>query len=362
VTLVESYFIDVGQGSCSVLLLGGRRAIVIDTGPRRHEVLGLLAMCGVDYLECLAVSHNHADHCGAAAALLTTFRGKIGRVGFVDDRLLVDTRFAAKLNEELSAGTLTKEQLVRLERSDPPCYLFKDPSTGLTLKIFAPTPGDNFVANYRRKPNATSAVLVLTLGRTRIVYAGDATIEEWNAIRSKRGGRALVCDVLTVPHHGGRVHTADAELDVLYTHCVRPRFVIVSVGTGNRHKHPRQDVFRALSAVPGGCTPLCTQITDKCCQDLERFRTEGLSKPLPGRSLATPDLTEKGKSRNVACAGTVRITLNPAGIIVDRLDQHQEMLDVAIHAPSSPLCRRFASVPVTPAPEASAVTKRSRGG
>jgi beta-lactamase superfamily II metal-dependent hydrolase len=342
---VESYFIDVGQGSCNVILLGGRRAIVVDCGRRSQEVLGILSAHCVDYLECLAVSHNDADHAGAAAAVLTQYRRAIGRIGFVKDNKLFNTAFWEKIVEDLRSGALTKEQLFRLEREDQPRFLFEDSQIGLSLKILAPSTAENVLSDFSARANDTSAVLVLTFGKARIVYSGDASVEEWDSIRDARRGRPLACDILAVPHHGGAVHRKGSELNRLYRDCVRPRYAVVSVGTGNPYNHPRQDVLRLLTA--GGCTTLCTQITTKCCLDLERFRAEGLPKVFAGRSFTSSDLTREGKSRNVACAGTIHIVFNPGGIVIDRLLEHQMLLDRWFGNSPSPLCRRFPLTAIT---------------
>ena len=60
--ICECWFLDVGQGTSNVILLGGGRAIVIDCGPRgSRETLAVLTRY-VDTIEALIISHNDADH------------------------------------------------------------------------------------------------------------------------------------------------------------------------------------------------------------------------------------------------------------------------------------------------------------
>ena len=71
----ECWFLDVGQGTSNVILLGGGRAIVIDTGPHgSHQTMQLLTQQYVDTLEALIVSHNDSDHDGNVGQILGQYR------------------------------------------------------------------------------------------------------------------------------------------------------------------------------------------------------------------------------------------------------------------------------------------------
>ncbi len=54
---MEVYFVDVGLGSCHVILLGGRRALVVDCGVRSdHIALQFLLRRGWATKACLGRS------------------------------------------------------------------------------------------------------------------------------------------------------------------------------------------------------------------------------------------------------------------------------------------------------------------
>ena len=75
---MEVCFVDVGQGSSNVILLGDRRAILIDCGGAQAEtVLALLRRFQIDTLTRLIISHSHNDHSRGAAVVLTAFQGRI---------------------------------------------------------------------------------------------------------------------------------------------------------------------------------------------------------------------------------------------------------------------------------------------
>ncbi len=77
---MEVFFLDVAQGTCQVIMLGQRRAIVIDCGIRNDRiVLQFLRRMGVEHIERLIVSHCHGDHIGGAVSVLGAFQNPISR-------------------------------------------------------------------------------------------------------------------------------------------------------------------------------------------------------------------------------------------------------------------------------------------
>lgn len=340
---MEVYIADVGQGSCNVLLLGGRRAIVIDTGRRASDIRLLLHRLNIDTLTLLALSHLDADHAGGAPALLTDFRGRISKVCYPNDHRVMDTPFWWKVCQELRDGHLDRNQLVRSECENTPRLLWRSTHSKAELKLFSPTFGENQAAMRAGDSNAASGVLVLQAGDRRVVFPGDSSLDQWRAIRERRG-EVLPCDVIATPHHGGMIWPngwddarVRAALGWLYTEAVRPRHAVFSVGTSNDEGHPRAEVIEALRAA--GATVVCTQITRRCASQLEGLRPSLLPLLLPGRSSATKTTTNSGNSRDVGCAGTVVIDLSPSGCTIRRQAQHQTAVrQLAATRRGTPLC------------------------
>jgi hypothetical protein len=124
----------------------------------------------------------------------------------------------------------------------------------------------------------------------------------------------------------------------LYSQAVKAEYGIVSVGTSNQHKHPRPEVVAALRRA--GVVPICTQMTQQCCSDLEAQRGRSLSLVLPSRSVMTPDVTDSNRSRNVACAATVLVELRDNAVVIQRFADHQAMIDrIHTNHAGTPLCR-----------------------
>jgi beta-lactamase superfamily II metal-dependent hydrolase len=348
---VEVCFVDVAQGSSSVILLGGGRAILIDCGGRQaRTVLSLLSRFRVTTIERLIVTHNHADHSAGAAMVLTAYRSRVEQIWMVFDSVLKDSLFWARVNEEIQRGRLESTQVYRLEYRNTPTPVFRD--TGILLQVIAPTMQMNIQAVLNSNPNATSGVLVLKLHDKQIVFAGDSTIPQWRAIRSIRG-RPIKCHLLTLPHHAGKVWEkqtpgeSDAtfqarlqgELNWLYTDALNAEVGVVSAGTSNSYHHPRAEVIDAFRRNSGQV--FCTQMTAGCEPDLETQRRRALPIVLPSRSSPLPQRTPRGASSNVACGGTLLVEVLANRYVIHRFADHQAAVDRVPAVPGQrPLCRR----------------------
>jgi hypothetical protein len=195
--------------------------------------------------------------------------------------------------------------------------------------------------------NATCGVLVLRVGSKLIVFAGDATLAQWQQA-AKRVPIPIQAEVLAVPHHAGiiwpktwdKAQVATA-LTNLYTRVVRPRVAIISTGTRPGEKHPREDVVAALSRAT--CEVMCTQMTSRCTSDLEAVRKLQVTLPVaaPGRSSSVPLKTRAGHSNHVGCAGSVVVELLPTGATVHQLAPHQRFVgSIPNRTGALPICRR----------------------
>src|SRR5438552_1549391 len=66
---LELLFLDVGQGDAIVIRESGKTALV-DSG-RSANIMVQLQALGIDTIDLLVASHNHADHIGGMAAILS---------------------------------------------------------------------------------------------------------------------------------------------------------------------------------------------------------------------------------------------------------------------------------------------------
>ena len=67
-------FLDVGQGDAVLIESPSGQAVLYDGGPAAETALRYLEQRGVDTLDLVVASHNHADHIGGLAAVLRRYR------------------------------------------------------------------------------------------------------------------------------------------------------------------------------------------------------------------------------------------------------------------------------------------------
>ncbi len=336
----ECLFLDVAQGTCNIVLLGNSRAIVIDCGPKGIMPVHALKYFGVSEIVALIVSHNDSDHYGGAAQIIQSFPKQIHQIYFLEDRLTRRTQLLTNIRHELKTGNLLS-QPIRLEAdSQKGKIIFTDPERAINLQVLFPWMLANIDAREAGGKNRTSAVLALNCGAHRIVFGGDLDYEGWRQVHNE-WGKPIVCDALAVSHHGGALTNSNEQqrLAWIYRNAIRCDTAIVSVGSVNQFNHPRPAHIRALKQ--SGANVLCTQITTQCCENLEPIRPGVIQPALPGKSTPHESLTVgAGRSRDVACAGSVAIELGPGAINVRRLADHQAAVDhMATSEDGQPLCR-----------------------
>ncbi len=299
---------------------------------------------GVREIVALIISHNDADHYAGAAQIIQSFPKQIQQVYFLEDRPSRKTPLIPIVHRELEAGNLVN-QPIRLEAdADKGKVIFDDYDTSLALHILFPWMLANIHARQDGGANKTSAVLALQCGERRIVFGGDLMYEGWRQLRDALNA-PVACDVLAVPHHGGALTSSDQAQRHrwVYQEAVHCRTAIVSVGSNNQWRHPLPIHIEAIRH--SDASVLCTQITPHCCDDLERLRPGVMRPSLPGASNPRESRARtSGRSRHVACAGSVMIEIGPKVIQVARFGEHQAAVDkLARVSGAHPLCRRSLS-------------------
>jgi len=136
---MEVYFLDVGQGSCHLILLGNQEAIIIDGGPKTdHILLKALQRYSIQRIRALVTTHSHADHTGGATELLTSFAGRIDKIWFLQDDRLFQSPYWKRLRQLIDDGEIEESQLARIERTDDPRPIYQSEDAATRLSICSP--------------------------------------------------------------------------------------------------------------------------------------------------------------------------------------------------------------------------------
>jgi competence protein ComEC len=242
--------LDVGQGDASLLLGGRGDAIAIDAGPRgehrdegRATVEPALRAEAVRGRVLLIASHGHRDHEGGILGLAR--RGWVARVlenggGSADRDSWRDALLRSGGRDEIARGAPRRASIAGWDVAVRP------PRSGRDLASAGgegATPGSG---SANAAENDRSLVAVAELREVRgwggsgagaqFLFPGDLERAGEEAWLASGLDSALV---LKVPHHGSRTSSTEA-----WVARVRPAIAIVSVGEGNRYRHPSPETLR----------------------------------------------------------------------------------------------------------------------
>lgn len=229
---MEIHMLDVGQGDAIAVRTPRGRWIVVDAGGGRASgsvgrrvVVPYLRRLGGD-IQLFVMSHPHDDHVGGAAALIAMLAPSEVR----------DAGFAGTTPSYREALVAARDARAGWAHARPGDSLTVD---GVVVTFFAP---DSAWTASLADPNLASVVFRVRFGRVRALFTGDAEAreEEWLLAADSA---ALRADILKVAHHGSATSSTPRFLDV-----VHPRVALISVGAGNRYRHPSPDVLDALES------------------------------------------------------------------------------------------------------------------
>jgi len=224
-------FFDVGQGDAIFIQTPSGRQILVDGGAYPtvlHDRLGREIPFWDRDIDLVIATHPDADH---VAGLPGVF-----------DRYTVDRL----ITNSITAGTDSYRALLTAaaESSTPIHQAVAGEviaiENGLTLEILNPPAGAP--VSDEQHDNDNSVVVRLVYGDFSLLLTGDTGEEaERDMLRS---GRNLSALVYKAGHHGARSSSTAPFLDA-----VRPGYIVVSAGEGNRYGHPSQELLRRAANV-----------------------------------------------------------------------------------------------------------------
>ena len=185
---LEVYFINVGQGDCS-LLLSGDSSVLIDGGESENAdaVIRFLRDHGVDRLDCMICTHPHSDHAGS--------------LPYVLDAIGADQFLMPELTAQNIPTTRTYERLMQVLNASDAEVIHPQPGETYTygnivLNILSP------VFTEDDELNNMSIVFRVVFGSRSFLFTGDAEEPVEEALLAN--GALLRSDVIKVPHHGSK--------------------------------------------------------------------------------------------------------------------------------------------------------------
>lgn len=245
---LEAWFLDVGQGDCTVIRCDGE-VMIVDGGPASasDKVYAFLReTLGVEELKYVVSTHPHEDHLSGLSAVLNA------------------------VPADLVLSPVTEWNTRRFEK-------FMEYARKQGAPVAVPEPGEEYAlggavvtvlqcwpeaVTWREEDvNDMSVILRVDYGKTSVIITGDA--EEASEYMTLDSGLPLKADVLRVAHHGSTYSTSDPFL-----RAVSPDYAVISCGAGNSYFHPHKRVLTALKKA--GVTLFRTDL-----QGTVRMRSDG---------------------------------------------------------------------------------------
>jgi beta-lactamase superfamily II metal-dependent hydrolase len=353
------YCLDVGQGSCTVIIdcIPGRptefQAAIVDVGGNGKQLAKWLRHYGVTRLVLVALTHHDDDHIRGLGQLVQAYKQKIETLWILPERTVHPRRLWIPSQKWRDDGWIRRIKRLEAPSERPPGLgecLVGPPQAEYALYCIYPELYDveTVVHGAERTgedlgtgPNAASAVLRIaiptaapnSLDETHVLIGGDLDYLGWNHLVET--GHDLSAQIFVMPHHGGPAGANASFGEAHLVAEVRPSSALVSVGTEKNsgakpYGHPHQSLVRALRAA--GASVLCTQITPQCVADPSKVPLSAVLVRLAPEPVTW--------SSGVACAGTVVVRLTDvAPPAISRLADHTLAVNQLQAAGHTPLCR-----------------------
>ncbi len=230
---LEILILDVGQGDAAMIKFPNQKTMLVDAGLRfrkkdmgKNVVIPTAIYMDIDRFDYVVMTHPHNDHVGGIITVLET--------------IPVDTVWDTSVDYSSYAyqAILTVIPELGIEYVYPVRGDIFQIDSKTTIQVFAP---DSNLISDKHNLNNWSIVFKLIYGKTSFLFTGDLEKEGEQLLRPL--GECLNSDVLKVAHHGSITGTTPGFISA-----VKPQHAVISVGHGNKFKHPSQLTINRLKS------------------------------------------------------------------------------------------------------------------
>lgn len=219
---IAVYFVDVGQGNCTVIR-SGNEGVLIDAGEREYssKVLTFLEENGITRLRYVIASHPHSDHIGAMPAVL--------------DKLDTDEIFLPYIADKYAPTSKTYINLLStVDERDIKAEFLDENKTldfnGVKIEILTPVEQTNSYNNM-------SLITKIEYGDMSALILADAENKEINSVMKANRNFDFSSYVIMLGHHG-----SNTSLNETLMTKSDSEIAIISCGKDNSYGHPHKEV------------------------------------------------------------------------------------------------------------------------
>ena len=222
-TTLKAYFLHVGQGDSTLIMVSTGEVVLIDSGPNENFILNTLQELRISHIDLLLASHPHTDHITGMDTIIDTYQPR----AFVDIGIPHKTIAYEKLILAIQKNNMNYYQATERKISLGPLIFHILPPTNPYLEI--------------SELNNNSAVIRLDYGKVSFLFPGDIESERESQLLNQSRDQLNV-DILKVPHHG----SFDASSSG-FIQAVNPVVAIISCGEDNPYGYPHQETINTLT-------------------------------------------------------------------------------------------------------------------
>ncbi len=228
---LKIYFVDVGQGDCTLIITPENKNILVDGGGSEfssfdvgeNTLLPYLLARRITTIDYIMISHFDSDHIGGLFTIMENLEVKniiISKQGEESDNL---TRFLEIVNDK-------RINVIIVSKGD---YLQIDKYSYFEILF----PEDNMINNNILNNNSIVAKFN-SLGLSMLFTGDIEEIAENRLYELYKGTDKLNATILKVAHHGSKTSSTDNFLEL-----VSPQIAFIGVGENNNYGHPNSDVL-----------------------------------------------------------------------------------------------------------------------
>jgi competence protein ComEC len=230
-------FIDVGQGSSTLVTLPGGKKILIDGGGTYENIFDIGKYVIAPFLwherikciDIVVLTHPHPDHLNGLIYILSHFDVKEVWTNGEDSETETYKDFVKIINEKNIAHRLVSEKSSEIKINDIRINILNPPNPVDLKKDLLPRKFD--------RTNNDAIVIKLTIGNVSILLPGD--ISGPSETRLIRSGKNIKSHIMLVPHHGGFTSST-----IPFLNRIQPSIAVISCGRDNVYNDPHPDVLK----------------------------------------------------------------------------------------------------------------------
>lgn len=263
------HYIDVGQGDCIYVAFPDGTDMLIDCGSEKGRkeyetsaISDLKELNPDGKIDRVMATHSDTDHISYLDEVLSEFQvgnvympnirsnnlDKSVKIGGRDVKVgNLDANKLKKFTDKDTIDTNTYTEFFIAALSEPNCnitlnigkYEIRGQDYTFTFYCLSQEEWDSRNLKSATQINAVSPIGILEYAGRRLVFTGDSN--ESNEKYYYETYPYVDCDVLKVAHHGSR--TSSSEEFLQHVKC---EYAVISVGAGNKHKHPEPETLDRL--------------------------------------------------------------------------------------------------------------------